>query len=80
MTMQKLSAVAPPVNTWIFGSYTDDDHAQILLTCKKGCCVHSSIGCMVLPTYWRLATPEEVQVEELLRSQIDPISLGDLYE
>lgn len=69
----------PPRNTWVWAIY--DNHKegpQLLLTCRRGCCIHSAWGCMLLPNWWRLATEEEGAAERKRwdeRPKLNPMEL-----
>lgn len=71
----------PPISTWVWGIYRAGEKPQLVLTCKRGCCVYSDFGCMILPAYWHPATEAEgvaAQAEyDKPRVSIDPF---DLYE
>lgn len=58
MNTVKWSEQRPPHDIWVWASY-DDEKWSLVKTCKRGCCVHSSFGTMVLPKFWYLATLEE---------------------
>lgn len=78
------SKKSPPTNTWVWATYQTDnlnnhEHWQLLKTCKKGCCVHSSIGTMALPKLWYLATLEEGMKEESYWKHFSTINSFDLY-
>lgn len=68
-----------PLDTWIVGRHNISDADNIVLSCKKGCCVHSELGCMVLPRYWRYATDSEITVEKERLAAIKPIDMSELY-
>ena len=70
--------VPPPINTWVWAKYKLTDEPQLFLTCQRGCCVHTHRGCLTLPSYWKLATPEEGKAENL-RWALAP-KISDLYD
>ena len=51
----------PPRQTWVAARYGVMEPDHIVKTCKHGCCViDPGCGCMMLPSYWRLASEAEV--------------------
>ena len=69
----------PPKNTWVWAKYREDEKWQLLKTCKRGCCVHSSFGTMILPVFWYRATEEEGLKEQDTWNKLPQINLYDLY-
>lgn len=72
----------PPVNTFVWVKYSETDpqeNWQIVKTCKRGCCVATSFGNMILPTLWCLATKQEAEQEQKNWDNLSPINLEDLY-
>lgn len=73
----------PPKNMWIWAKYqcnNDNESWQLLKTCKRGCCVYSYFGNMILPSLWSLATEKEGIEEEDKWKNFPQINLFDLYE
>lgn len=70
----------PPVNTFVWAKYSQLDNWQLVKTCKRGCCVESMIGNMVLPSMWYLATEQEAQAEQEKWDNAPQIDLENLYE
>lgn len=79
MKNQILWSENPPINTWVWAKYQECEQWQLLKTCKKGCCVYSAFGTMVLPVFWCLATQEEGIEEQNKWNQLSKINLYDLY-
>jgi hypothetical protein len=59
-TVVAWSEKRPPRQHWVMASYGVMEPLRLSRTCKHGCCVDQGFGPMVLPLYWRDATPEEV--------------------
>lgn len=53
----------PPPGTWVRAKYRFGDEPQTVQTCRHGCCVQSWLGSMTLPSFWLLATEEEIDAE-----------------
>lgn len=54
---------APP-KTWIWLRYTlTQDHWQLGLTCRNGCCVMVPVYATIMqnPPFWKIASPEDVK-------------------
>ena len=64
----------PPYDIWVWANYSLNEKWSLVKTCKRGCCVYSLSGTMVLPRFWYLATPGEgIKEQEVWdnTSQID---------
>lgn len=70
----------PPVSTFVWAKYREEDNWQIVKTCKRGCCVESMLGNMVLPTMWYLATQNEAKYEQEKWDNAPQIDIENLYE
>lgn len=72
----------PPINTFVWAKYSETDIQekwQLVKTCKRGCCVYSLLGSMMLPTLWYLATTEQAQAEQEIWDNLPQLKLEDLY-
>lgn len=72
----------PPVDTFVWVKYSETDSKenwQIVKTCKRGCCVSTSFGNMILPTLWCLTTQQEAEQEQKNWDTLSTINVEDLY-
>lgn len=73
----------PPPDTWVWYKYDAIDIPQLGLVCKSLCCMSAHGFNLMLPTYWRLATPEEAAAEIAERAKprtpITDDEIWDLY-
>lgn len=78
------SKLSPPVDTWIWACYesviNDKSQWQLLKTCKRGCCVQSSIGSMIIPVFWYQAAEKDALTEQKNWENISSMNISDLYD
>jgi hypothetical protein len=71
----------PPRNTWVWAKFKLTKDKWIMVkTCKRGCCVYHFGEALILPKFWRDATPEEIAAEEEACSKIKPIDVWALLK
>lgn len=70
----------PPRTTWVWALFREGEKPTLVKTCRQGCCVHSWMGSMVLPRWWRLASEEDGAAEQARWAAMPKINLSDLYD
>lgn len=63
----------PPTSTVIRVRYSVNDPWFVVQTCRHGCCVHGTLGSMVLPTWWKPAEPgdaEQLQADTKIANEV----------
>lgn len=68
----------PPKYTWVWAKYGLKEDWMLVRTCGHGCCVfHIGMSSMILPKFWREATPDEaVKADAEMQTRV---GIDDVY-
>lgn len=68
----------PARDTWVWMKFSLEDEWRLVKTCKRGCCVYSELGTLILPNFWKPATDAEGATEQASWDAMPEIDMWDL--